>query len=211
MSSLGNKEIMAKNIRHYMSAFNVTQTEICNTLGIKMPTFSDWVNAKTYPRIDKIELIPSLGKAEPSVPGVGDLVGHGIAHHEEAVLHNGKIIIPLRDIVARGREIRIRLLKNNARSGLDLCLIPLPVIQVVIHQILKITGLGLVAVVIDIGQVVGNNIHTGLLPDSSLRRRVKRRIHNLCLLFQSDSSSVRFPTVHPYEINSQSLNDVPVN
>ena len=57
MSSLGNKEIMAKNIRHYMSAFNVTQTEICNTLGIKMPTFSDWVNAKSYPRIDKIELL----------------------------------------------------------------------------------------------------------------------------------------------------------
>ena len=57
MSDLGNKEIMAKNIRHYMSVFNVTQTEICNTLGIKMPTFSDWVNAKTYPRIDKIELM----------------------------------------------------------------------------------------------------------------------------------------------------------
>ena len=47
MSSLGNKEIMAKNIRRYMSLYNVTQTEICNTLGIKMPTFSDWVNAKT--------------------------------------------------------------------------------------------------------------------------------------------------------------------
>ena len=57
MSGLGNKEIMAKNIRHYMNTFNVTQTEICNTLGIKMPTFSDWVNAKTYPRIDKIELM----------------------------------------------------------------------------------------------------------------------------------------------------------
>ena len=57
MSDLGNKEIMAKNIRHYMGVFNVTQTEICNTLGIKMPTFSDWVNAKSYPRIDKIELL----------------------------------------------------------------------------------------------------------------------------------------------------------
>lgn len=57
MSDLGNKEIMAKNIRHYMNVFNVTQTEICNTLGLKMPTFSDWVNAKTYPRIDKIELM----------------------------------------------------------------------------------------------------------------------------------------------------------
>lgn len=57
VSNLGNKEIMAKNIRYYMSLYNVNQTEICNTLGIKMPTFSDWVNAKTYPRIDKIELM----------------------------------------------------------------------------------------------------------------------------------------------------------
>jgi len=57
MSDLGNKEIMAKNIRYYMNKHSVTQTEICNTLGFKMPTFSDWVNAKTYPRIDKIELM----------------------------------------------------------------------------------------------------------------------------------------------------------
>lgn len=57
MSNLGNKEIMANNIRHYMNINNVTQTELCNTLGFKMPTFSDWVNAKTYPRIDKIELM----------------------------------------------------------------------------------------------------------------------------------------------------------
>lgn len=57
MSDLGNKKIMAKNIRYYMSKYSVSQTKICNTLGIKMPTFSDWVNAKTYPRIDKIELM----------------------------------------------------------------------------------------------------------------------------------------------------------
>lgn len=57
MSNLGNKQIMANNIRHYMNVHSVSQTEICNTLGFKMPTFSDWVNAKTYPRIDKIELM----------------------------------------------------------------------------------------------------------------------------------------------------------
>lgn len=57
MDNLGNKQTMAKNIRYYMNKHSVTQTEICNTLGIKMPTFSDWVNAKTYPRIDKIELM----------------------------------------------------------------------------------------------------------------------------------------------------------
>ncbi len=66
MSDLGNKEIMAKNIRHFMSQHNVTQTELCNTLGFKMPTFSDWVNAKTYPRIDKIELMANYFGIEKS-------------------------------------------------------------------------------------------------------------------------------------------------
>lgn len=57
MSDLGNKQIMADNIRYYLRLNNITQTEICSTLGFKMPTFSDWVNAKTYPRIDKIEMM----------------------------------------------------------------------------------------------------------------------------------------------------------
>lgn len=57
MSSLGNKQIMAKNIKHYMRDSGVTAKDICTALRIPMPTFSDWVNAKTYPRIDKIELL----------------------------------------------------------------------------------------------------------------------------------------------------------
>ena len=38
MSNLGNKQIMANNIRYYMNIHSVSQTEICNTLGFKMPT-----------------------------------------------------------------------------------------------------------------------------------------------------------------------------
>lgn len=54
---LGNKEIMAQNIKLQMAQNNVNATELCKALGIKQNTFSDWVNAKTYPRIDKIELM----------------------------------------------------------------------------------------------------------------------------------------------------------
>lgn len=57
MSTLGNKEVMARNIKYYMSLSNVSQTELCTTLNFKMSTFSDWIHAKTYPRIDKIELL----------------------------------------------------------------------------------------------------------------------------------------------------------
>lgn len=66
MSALGNKEIMAKNIRYYMNLHNLTQTEICQALNFKMPTFSDWVNAKTYPRIDKIEMMANYFGIEKS-------------------------------------------------------------------------------------------------------------------------------------------------
>lgn len=50
-----NKEIMAKNIQKYMDLNNAKATDICKALNIKQNTFSDWVNAKTYPRIDAIE------------------------------------------------------------------------------------------------------------------------------------------------------------
>ena len=48
---------MAKNIRKYMELNNMTQTDLCNALGLKFMTVSDWVNAKSYPRIDKIEMM----------------------------------------------------------------------------------------------------------------------------------------------------------
>ena len=52
-----NREVMARNIKHYMEKMGVNATEVCRALGIKQNTFSDWLHAKTYPRIDKIELM----------------------------------------------------------------------------------------------------------------------------------------------------------
>lgn len=57
MSDLGNKNIFAQNLRFYMEHANRKPKDICDTLHFPMPTFSDWINAKTYPRIDKIEML----------------------------------------------------------------------------------------------------------------------------------------------------------
>ena len=54
-----NKEIMAHNIKKYMDRKNVTSAEVCRALGFKTNTFSNWINAKIYPRIDKIQLMAS--------------------------------------------------------------------------------------------------------------------------------------------------------
>ena len=52
-----NKQIMAKNILYYMNKNNVSAADVCKACGFKQNTFSDWVNAKIYPRIDKIEIM----------------------------------------------------------------------------------------------------------------------------------------------------------
>lgn len=57
MADQSNKSIIAKNIRYYMEQNNKSRMEVCEALGIKYTTFTDWVNGKTYPRIDKIELM----------------------------------------------------------------------------------------------------------------------------------------------------------
>lgn len=57
MSNLGNKDIMAKNIRRLMDIKGKDRNDICQDLGFKYTTFTDWINAKTYPRIDKIEML----------------------------------------------------------------------------------------------------------------------------------------------------------
>lgn len=66
MSDLGNKEIFAKNLKHYMDLNNKDRNNICEILDIPYTTLSDWLNAKKYPRIDKIEILANYFKIEKS-------------------------------------------------------------------------------------------------------------------------------------------------
>ncbi|NQJ67680.1 helix-turn-helix transcriptional regulator [Streptococcus suis] len=53
--SLGNKEVMSNNLKYYMDKKGIDRNQLCSDLDLKYMTVSDWINAKTYPRIDKIE------------------------------------------------------------------------------------------------------------------------------------------------------------
>ena len=66
MSGLGNKEIMAKNIRYYMERKGLNAKDFSIELGFKYSTVLDWLNAKTYPRIDKIEMMANYFNIEKS-------------------------------------------------------------------------------------------------------------------------------------------------
>lgn len=63
-SSLGNKEVMAKNIRRHLNKLGLNVKDFASEMDFKYSTVLDWVNAKTYPRIDKIELMANYFKVE---------------------------------------------------------------------------------------------------------------------------------------------------
>ena len=52
---LGNKEVMAKNIKRHMKMKNIDRKKLSKDIDVKYTTLTDWINANTYPRIDKIE------------------------------------------------------------------------------------------------------------------------------------------------------------
>ena len=57
MSNLGNKEILAKNLSYYVSRSGKDQREIAEIIGVAPSTFNEWVKAKKYPRIDRIQML----------------------------------------------------------------------------------------------------------------------------------------------------------
>lgn len=102
MSNLGNKQIIAKNIKKLMEVNNVSQTDICNALNFKPSTFSDWVNAKTYPRIDKIEMLANYFGVEKS-----DLIEDSSAINTQFdnIYKINKIKLPMLGTIACGEPI----------------------------------------------------------------------------------------------------------
>jgi transcriptional regulator with XRE-family HTH domain len=106
-----NREIMAANIKYFMNQKKVNSMEVCKALGFRQNTFSDWINAKTYPRIDKIEKMANYFGVTKSdlveerpVFVVNDL--HGVVLTEE----EKKVIKKLREMSQHEREFYTRMI-----------------------------------------------------------------------------------------------------
>lgn len=97
MSDLGNKEIMANNIKRLMKKAGKSRVQICDELGIKYTTFTDWVNGNRYPRIDKIELMANyFGVPKSELVEAPDTLPKG------AVPYNPTRKVPLLGQIAAG-------------------------------------------------------------------------------------------------------------
>jgi repressor LexA len=52
---MDNKNIFAENLNRYMELHEKTRKEVSEAIGVSYFTFTDWVNGKKYPRMDKVE------------------------------------------------------------------------------------------------------------------------------------------------------------
>ena len=51
------KQIFAKNLRHYLSIADKTQTDLQKYMNVSSSTVSDWIHGAKMPRMDKIQSI----------------------------------------------------------------------------------------------------------------------------------------------------------
>lgn len=49
------RNIIADNLVWLMKQYRVSRKQLCDSLDIKYTTLCDWLNARTYPRIDTLE------------------------------------------------------------------------------------------------------------------------------------------------------------
>lgn len=77
MSSIENKKVFARNLRRLLDEKGMQDKDLIEITGASQTAVSDWLNAKKYPRIDKIEKLANFFGVKKS-----DLIEDRIAYAE---------------------------------------------------------------------------------------------------------------------------------
>ena len=56
-SNLGNRTVFAENFKYYLQKNNEKQVDIAKLLRVTQATVNDWIKMRTYPRMDKIQIL----------------------------------------------------------------------------------------------------------------------------------------------------------
>ena len=66
MTSKYDLNVFASNLKMYMDLHGKSRKDVCEDLGISYYTFSDWCNAKKFPRINSLEALANYFGIEKS-------------------------------------------------------------------------------------------------------------------------------------------------
>lgn len=97
MSNLGNKEVLAKNLAYYVNRSGREQKEVAEAIGVAPSSFNEWMKAKKYPRIDKIEMLANY---------------FGILKSDLIEEHGEKEISPSEPSLTEGEKMMLELFRR---------------------------------------------------------------------------------------------------
>ena len=120
MSDIGNKDIFARNLAYYVERSGKQQKEIAEIVEVAPSTFNDWMRARKYPRIDKIErLAEFFGILKSDL--IEDKSKDKKEESPENILHNvAKAFgVTLEELVELGQDEKKQQLISLAKSLTD--------------------------------------------------------------------------------------------
>lgn len=81
------KETFSTNLQFYLDLNNKSQMDLCRDLNFTSSTVSDWINAKKYPRMDKVQILADYFHIRKS-----DLTDDPNDYYEEIANREGWLI-----------------------------------------------------------------------------------------------------------------------
>lgn len=122
MNNAWSKEVFARNLRMYMERSGKTQKEMAEIVGVSAPTFNEWLKAKKFPRIDKIEkLAHYFGILKSDLIEEKTIESHPVEMatlHAEMIMDEdlAEIFEYFKKLDAKKRKIVKDLIRNLAES-----------------------------------------------------------------------------------------------
>ena len=114
MSNLGNKQVFAKNLAYYVEKSGRDQKEVAEVVGVAPSTFNEWMKAKKYPRIDKIEMLANyFGILKSDL--IEEVTENGYSPSEPQLTEGEKMLL---DLFNRVPEDQQQLVLQMIRAAL---------------------------------------------------------------------------------------------
>lgn len=104
--------ILGANIRRYLSMFDMTQSELADTLGVANASVTNWINGKFYPRLVYLEAMADLFHCSTS-----DLMEENLEEVKayKLTVEEYLVVLSFRDSDEIQREMVKRLLNYSAK------------------------------------------------------------------------------------------------
>ena len=101
-TNLGNKEILAKNLRRLMNENNIDRNQLAQAINVKYSSISDWLNGYYYPRMDSIVDLANFFKVDKDVL---------IEDPNSKIMRNKKVAIPVLGVIPAG--VPLEMISND--------------------------------------------------------------------------------------------------